>query len=70
MNWKEFFIEFLKLASFDIGVGFILYVSWKYVDMKYFSKLELHTLLEENKYLKEQNKKVNGSSEFWNEEDI
>lgn len=70
MVWKEFFIEFLKLVSFDLGFGFILYLIWKYVDYKYFSQLEITTLKEENKYLRQENKKINGTStQFWNKGD-
>ena len=70
MTWKEFIIELLKLASFDIGFGFILYLIWRYIDLKYFSTLDVETLKRENKYLREENQKINGSNNFWNEEDM
>lgn len=71
MTWKEFIIEFLRLVSFDFGSGFILYLVWKYIDLKYFSTFDVETLRRENAYLKQENKKVEGTSaEFWNEEDI
>lgn len=70
MNGLEFIIELLKIISIDVGSGFIIYVGWKYIDYKYFSKLEIEELKEENKYLKKENKKVNGTSKFWSEEDL
>ena len=71
MNWKEFFIELLRLISFDCGVGFILYIAWRYIDMKYFSTFTVETLKRENEWLKEENRKINGTStNFWDEEDI
>lgn len=71
MNWKEFIIKFLELASFDISIGFILYMIWKYIDLKYFSTFDIETLKRENEYLKKENRKVEGvSTEFWNEEDM
>lgn len=71
MSWKEFIIELLRLVSFDFGVGFILYLAWKYIDLKYFSTFDVETLKEENKYLKRENQKINGTStEFWNEGDM
>jgi len=70
MNWKEFIIELLKLISMDIGVGLVIYIGWKYIDMKYFSKLEISMIKEENRYLKEENRKVGGTNDFWKEEDL
>ena len=70
MTWKEFIIEFLRLVSFDFGFGFILYLVWKYIDLKYFSTFDVETLKRENEYLKRENKKVEGTSTFWNEEDM
>lgn len=71
MNWKEFIIEFLRLVSFDFSLGFILYLAWKYVNLKYFSTFEVETLKRENILLKQENRKINGTStEFWNEEDM
>lgn len=68
MNWLGFILGFLFLVSVDIILGFLVYTLWKYFDMKYFSKLEISILKEENKYLKEENKKVNGTSnDFWSD---
>ena len=68
MNWLDFILGFLFLVSVDIILGFLVYTLWKYFDMKYFSKLEISILKEENKYLKEENKKVNGTSnDFWSD---
>ena len=60
MNFLSFIFGILCLASIDCILGFLIYIFWKYFDMKYFSKLEINLLKEENKYLKEQNKKING----------
>ena len=65
MNVKEFIIELLKIASFDVIMGFILYVGYRYFDRKYNSDLRI-TVLED--YLKEQNQKINGSTNFWDSE--
>ncbi len=66
MNFKEFIIELLKIVSFDAIMGFVLYVGYNYFDKKYNSSLEITLLKEENKFLKEENKKLNGtSSNFW-----
>lgn len=71
MSWKEFFIKLLGLASCDVGIGFILYIGWKYIDLKYFSTFDVETLKIENKYLREQNKKIGEDpEEFWNESDM
>lgn len=71
MSWKEFIIELLKLASFDFGVGFMLYLIWKYIDLKYFSTFDVETLKRENEYLKKENRKIEGTStEFWNKEEM
>ena len=70
MNWREFLIELLKIISLDVGGYFIIYVGYKYIDYKYFSKLDIIGLKEENKFLKEENKKIGGTSEFWKEEDL
>lgn len=71
MCWKEFIIELLRLVSLDFGWGFILYLLWRYIDLKHFSTFEISTLKAENRYLKEENQKIHGtSSEFWNEEDM
>ena len=47
---------------------FILYVGYKYFDRKYNSNLKITMLEEENKYLKKENKKINGSTNFWDSE--
>lgn len=65
MNILSFIFGILCLLSFDILFGFIIYNFWKYFDMKYFSKMEINLLKQENEYLKKENKKVNGSSDFW-----
>ena len=69
MLWKEFIIEFLKLCSFDVLFGFLIWTLYKYIDFKYFSSLEITTLKEENKYLKQENLKLNGTSTFFTEDD-
>lgn len=68
MNFLEFVIELLKIGSFDGIMGFILYVGYKYFDRKYNSNLKITALEEENKYLKQENQKVNGSTSFWDSE--
>lgn len=69
MNGLEFLIELLFLISFDVIVGFTLFLIYKYMDLKYFSNLEIEKLKEENKYLREENKKINGTnSSFWGSE--
>lgn len=65
MNLKEFIIEILKLVSFDCIMGFVLYVGWQYFLRKYNSKFKITMLEEENKYLKEENQKIHGSTNFW-----
>ena len=68
MNGLAFIICLLFIFSFDIIFGFALYLAWKFLDLKYFSVSEIELLKEENKYLKQENKKVNGSSsDFWKE---
>ena len=68
MDFLSFIFGLLCLISIDTILGFIVYTLWKYFDMKYFSNLEINILKEENKYLKEQNKKINGtSSDFWSD---
>lgn len=69
MNILEFFVQILKIISFDCLFGFIIWTLYKYIDFKYFSSLEIETLKEENKYLKQENKKINGTSTFFDEED-
>mgnify|MGYP001127476592 CR=1 FL=1 len=68
MNVLEFVYRILSLISIDVIVGFIIYVFYTYFDKRYMSQLEINILKEENKYLKEENKKVNGTSaDFWKE---
>lgn len=68
MSFLSFLFGLLCLVSIDVILGFLIYTLWKYFDMKYFSQLEINLLKEENKYLKEENKKVNGTSnDFWSD---
>lgn len=68
MVFFEILFKYLCLISFDILFGFLAFLLWKYVNDTYFSHLELTLLREENKYLKEQNLKVNGTStDFWSD---
>ena len=69
MNGYSFFINLLWVISIDIIIGFILFMIYRYVDSKYFSTLEINILKEENKYLKEENHKLKGTStNFWSDE--
>lgn len=69
MNLLSFLFGLLCLASIDIILGFIVYIFWKYFDMKYLSELEISLLKQENDFLKEENKKINGTSnDFWRKE--
>lgn len=68
MNALSFLINLLWLISLDIIFGFILFMIYKYVDLKYFSTFEISILKEENKYLKEENQKNKGTSTFWRDE--
>jgi len=69
MNSLSFILGLLSLVSVDIMLGFLIFILYKYVDLKYFSNLEIEQLKEENKYLREENKKVNGSNSFmWGNE--
>lgn len=65
MSGLSFFFGLLCLISIDVGVGFIIFIFYRYFDMKYFSDLEINQLKEENKYLREENQKINGSTDFW-----
>ena len=68
MNFLSFIFGLLCLVSIDIILGFIVYTLWKYFDLKYFSDLEISLLKQENEYLKEENKKINGTSnDFWSD---
>ncbi len=70
MNFKEFIIELLKIGSFDCIMGFVLFVGYQYFNRKYNSDLQITMLEEENRYLKQENKKINGTStNFWDSED-
>ena len=56
----------LVLISFDIIIGILLFLLWRYLDCKYFSTSEIELLKNENEYLKQENKKVScSSSEFY-----
>lgn len=69
MNSYSFFINLLWIISVDIILAFILFMVYRYVDSKYFSNLEIEQLKEENKYLREENKKINGTStNFWSDD--
>lgn len=69
MNGLSFLFSVLCLVSFDTIVAIILFTLYKYLDMKYFSSLEIEQLKVENSYLKEENKKIKGTStNFWSEE--
>ncbi len=65
MSGLSFFFGLLCLISIDIATGFIIFMLYKYFDMKYFSDLEINQLKEENKYLREENQKIKGSTDFW-----
>lgn len=65
MSGLSFFFGLLCLISIDVGVGFIIFIFYRYFDMKYFSDLEINQLKEENKYLREENQKIKGSTDFW-----
>lgn len=70
MTVLGFFLGLLILISFDLFIGFLIWILYKYVDYKYFSELEIITLKEENEYLKKENKKIGGTStNFWNKSD-
>ena len=68
MNGLSFIVYMFAVISFDCIFGFMVFLFWKYLDLKYFSTSEIEQLKAENKYLKEENKKVNGTSaDFWKE---
>lgn len=68
MSFLSFVFGLLCLLSIDIIFGFLIYILWKYIDSKYFSKLELTLLQNENEYLKQENKKIRGTStDFWSD---
>lgn len=66
MNSLSFIFSLLCLISADLMLSFLIFILYKYLDLKYFSTLEIINLKEENKFLKEENKKINGTStNFW-----
>ena len=66
MNGLCFIVSIVAIFSHTCLVGFALYLAWRYLDLKYFSTSEIELLKKENKYLKEENKKVNGiSADFY-----
>ena len=70
MNLLSFLLGLLTLSSIDILLGFLIWILYKYIDLKYFSEFEIITLKEENNYLKKENKKFNGSTNFYDEDDL
>lgn len=70
MIFFELLLKYLWLISIDLFIGFTLWNLYKYIDLKYFSTFEITTLKEENAYLKNENKKMNGTStNFWDKGD-
>lgn len=68
MNGLEFFVNILWIISIDSILVFILFIIYKYLDLKYFSNFEIEQLKIENKYLKEENQKFKGTStNFWSD---
>lgn len=68
MNFLNFIFGILCLTSIDVVLGFLLYLLYKFLDLKYFSVSEVSILRQENEYLKNENKKINGTStSFWSE---
>lgn len=64
----NFILYLLTLVSIDFFVGILIYFLWKYMDLKYFSQFEISQLKQENEYLKQENKKINGTSTgFWDD---
>lgn len=69
MNFISFVVWILIIISFDSLFGFFLFLIWKYLDLKYFSTSEIELLRQENKYLKEENRKIGGNNtEFWDDD--
>lgn len=67
MIFFQLLLNYLILISVDVFVGFIIWIIYKYIDLKYFSSFEITTLKEENQYLRNENQKINGTStNFWN----
>lgn len=54
----HFILYILTLISCDVAVGFVIFIFYKYFDLKYFSTTEIELLKEENEYLKKEIKKV------------
>ena len=68
MNGFSFIINLLWIISIDTFIIFISFILYKYLDGKYFSNFEIEQLKIENKYLKEENQKINGTStNFWSD---
>lgn len=68
MNGLSFIFSILCLISIDCILGTLVYLLWKYLDIKYFSKFEVTLLQNENEYLKKQNQKlrdISTDSENW-----
>lgn len=66
MSFLNFIFGLLCLISIDSILGFSLYLLYKFLDLKYFSSMEITILKQENEYLKNENKKINGTSaDFW-----
>ncbi len=66
MSFLNFIFGLLCLISIDSILGFSLYLLYKFMDLKYFSSMEITILKQENEYLKNENKKINGTSaDFW-----
>lgn len=66
MSGLGFLLGLLILISVDVMLGFIIFTFYRYFDLKYFSDIEINQLKEENKYLKEENKKLSGAgANFW-----
>ena len=57
MSFLQFIISLLWIISFDVLFGFLLFIVWKYFDLKYFSTTEIEMLKDQVKYLQEENKK-------------
>lgn len=69
MSGLGFLLGLLILISVDVMLGFIIFTFYRYFNLKYFSRLEINQLKDENKYLKEENQKLSGSSSFWSKND-
>ena len=68
MDFLSFIFSLLCLISIDCILGILIYLLWKYLDIKYFSKFEVTLLQNEIEYLKKQNQKLhNTSTDFWSD---